>query len=133
MEAFDLILVLLEEFKDVFATPLGLPPPRRHNHRIHLLLDTPPVAVRPYRYPQLVKGELERQCHDMLQQGLIRTSSSAFSSSVLLVKKHDGSWCFCVDYHALNSKAVHDKFPIPVVDELLNELCGAYFFTKLDL
>jgi hypothetical protein len=131
MEASDLMLVLLEEFKDVFVVPSGLLPSRRHNHHIHLLHDTPPIAVRPYRYPQLVKDELERQFHHMLQQSLIRTSSSTFSL-VLLVKKHDGSWCFCVDYRTLNSKTVRDKFPIPVVDELLDELRGTRF-TKLDL
>jgi hypothetical protein len=131
--AQDLLNLLLVEFADVFTTPTGLLPPRRHNHCIHLLPDTAPVAVRPYRYPQLVKDELERQCHDMLQQGIIRPSSSAFSSPVLLVKKHDESWRFCVDYMALNSKTVRDIFPTPVVDELLDELRGARFFTKLDL
>jgi hypothetical protein len=67
MASTDLMPLLLQEFEDVFVTPTGLPPPRQFNHRIHLLPDTPPIAVCPYRYPQLVKDELERQCHEMLQ------------------------------------------------------------------
>jgi hypothetical protein len=81
----------------------------------------------------VVKDKLERQCWDMLQQGIIHASSSTFSSSVLLVKKHDGTGHFCIDYRALNAKTVHNMYPIPVVNELLDELHGACFFTKLDL
>lgn len=128
-----LIDALLADYTDIFEEPQSLPPPRRHDHRIHLLPDTSPVAVRPYRYPQLLKDEIEKQCDAMLQQGIIRESTSPFSSPVLLVRKADNSWRFCVDYRALNDKTVKDKFPIPIVDELLDELKSARFFTKIDL
>jgi hypothetical protein len=124
---------LLQAYANIFAEPRSLPPPPRHDHRIHLLPGTPPVAVRPYRYPQLLKDEVERQCQDMLSQGIIHPSTSPFSAPVLFVKKSDSTWGFCVDYHTLNDKTVKDKFPIPIVDELLDELRGAQFFTKIDL
>jgi hypothetical protein len=81
----------------------------------------------------LQKDELERQCAAMLAQGIIRLSTSSFFASVLLVLKGTNSWHFCIDYRALNAKTSKDKFPIPVVDELLVELHRVRFFTKLDL
>jgi hypothetical protein len=124
---------LMHHFDGVFATPVGLPSVHPYSHQIRLLPGTALVAVRPYRYAHLQKEELESQCTNMLHQSVIRSSSSAFPAPVLLVKKQDGSWRFCVDYRALNSMTVKDKFAIPIIEELLDEPCGTTFFTKLDL
>ena len=69
----------------------------------------------------------------MLQQGLIHLSTSPSSSLVLLVKKRDGTWHFCVDYYTLDAITMKDRFPIPIIDELLDELGGACWFSKLNL
>jgi hypothetical protein len=116
---------LLVDFDDDFDEPHDLPPSRSRDHSITVMPGAPLVAVRPYQYPALDKDELVRQCVSMLDQGIIWCSSSAFSSLVLLVKKVDDSWRFYVDYRALNTITIKDAFPIPVVDELLDELHGA--------
>jgi hypothetical protein len=129
----DIMEDLLLCYEGLFATPTGLPPQRSRCHQIRLLPGTPSVVVRPYRYAHGQKAELERQCIDFLRQWVIRPSSSACSAPVLLVKKGDETWRLCVDYRALNSAIVKDKFLIPVVEKLLDELRGIEFFTKLDL
>lgn len=100
---------------------------------IPLLPGTKPVAVKPYRYSPQQKDEIEKQVRIMLEQGIIRHSQSPFASPVLLVRKKDGTWRFCVDYRHLNAVTVKDKYPMPVGDEMLDELAGSQFFTKLDL
>jgi len=125
--------LILSDFAHVFQEPTTLPPMRSYDHQIPLMSNKSPVNSRPYKYPHYQKNEIEKLVKEFLQSGVIRPSRSPFSSPVLLIKKADGSWRFCVDYRALNEITIKDKFPIPVIDELLDELHGAKFFSKLDL
>lgn len=127
------IMELLHEYSSLFEEPKGLPPSRGCDHSIPLIAGATPVNVRPYRYPPALKDEIERQVDEMLKQGVIQKSSSAFSSLVLLVKKKDNSWRFCVDYRYLNALTCKMKYPVPIFDELMDELAKARWFSKLDL
>ncbi|XP_058734067.1 uncharacterized protein LOC131605768 [Vicia villosa] len=124
---------LLTKFQNIFQQPKGLPPKRPHDHHITLLPNTAPINVKPYRYPHSKKDAMTTMIQEMLQEGTIIPSTSPFSSPVLLVKKKDGTWRFCVDYRALNAVTVKDRFPIPTIDELLDELGSAKIFSKIDL
>jgi len=127
------IATLLQEYADVFAKPTTLPPSRVYDHTIPLLPNTTPVNSRPYRYSPLHKTEIERQVKDLLAAGLITQSTSPFAFPVLLVLKKDGTWRFCVDYRKLNELTIKNRFPLPVIEEILDELAGTQFFTKLDM
>ena len=124
---------LLTKFQPVFNEPISLPPKRPHDHHIPLQPHQSPISVRPYMYPHYQKSEIEKMVREFLESSLIRPCYSPFSSPVLFVKKADGSWHFHIDYRALNHIIIKDKFHIPVIDELLDELHDARHFLKLDL
>nr|GEW12741.1 hypothetical protein [Tanacetum cinerariifolium] len=127
------IQTFLQDFSTVFDTPNDLPLIRSHDHIIPLLLNTPPISVRPYKHPPNQKDAIELMVKELLESGVIRNSQSSFSSPIVMVKKKDGTWRMCVDYIMLNKYTVKDKFPIPIIEELLDELYGAKVFSKLDL
>lgn len=127
------VQALLDKYQFVFSAPDSLPPHRAVDHALPLLPGVVPVNCRPYRYSPAQKDEIEKQVCEMLEAGLITHSCSPFASPVLLVKKKDNTWRFCVDYRRLNTLTVKNKFPLPIVDELLDELTGAQYFSKLDL
>lgn len=121
------------EFEDLFAEPKGLLPPRKHDHHVPLKDGNNPVSSNPYRCPYIQKNEIENIVREMLSSGIICHSTSPFASPVLLVKKKDQSWRLCVDYRALNALRVKNRYPIPIIEELLSELKCSSIFTKLDL
>ena len=87
----------------------------------------------PYRHPKRYKDEIEKTNKELLELGYIWPSSSPFASSVVSVKKKDGTLRMCIDYRSLNKKTVKKRYPIPKIDELVDELQGAKYFSKIDL
>jgi hypothetical protein len=124
---------LLQEFGDVFKDPAELPPKRKIDHAIALLDETKVINQRPYRLPFHQKNAMEELIKHLLTSNMIRPSISPFSSPVILVKKKDGTWRLCVDYKQLNSNTIKNKYPIPIIEDLLDELFGAEVFSKIDL
>jgi len=127
------LAILLHTYRQIFDILMGLSPTRSHNHSIPLLEGLNPVKIKPYRYPHSQKGQIEKMIQEMLLEGIIQPSKSPFSSPIILVKKKDGTWRFCTNYRALNVITVKDSFPIPTADELIDELHGATYFSKMDL
>nr|GEX39250.1 hypothetical protein [Tanacetum cinerariifolium] len=103
------------------------------DHKIPLKEGTQPINIRPYRHPPVQKDAIESIVQELLDSEVIRHSQSSFSSPVVMVKKKDGSWRMCIDYRQLNKHSIKDKFPIPIIKELIYELFGSTVFSKLDL
>lgn len=125
---------VVNEYGDLFAEPTAPPPPRpQHDHTIQVLPQQRPPFSHPFRLSPQDKLELQRQLEQLLDQDRIRPSKSPYGAPVLFVKKKDGTQRLCVDYRALNRQTVRDRYPLPLIDELLQELQGATIFSKLDL
>jgi hypothetical protein len=125
---------LLGRHQQVFeAIPPGRPPDRGFEHTIELEEGAKPMITPPYRHPRRFKDEIEKAIKELLAMGHIRLSSNPFASSVVLVLKKDGTMRMCIDYRALNKKTIKNRYPIPCIDELMDELHGAVFFSKIDL
>jgi hypothetical protein len=113
--------------------PPRKPLDRGFEHTIELQVGATSVITAPYRHPKRFKDEIEKAIKELLAMGHIRPSMSPFASSVVLVLKKDGTLQMCIDYRALNKKTIKNRYPIPRIDELMDELHGVVFFTKIDL
>ncbi|GJR12359.1 putative nucleotidyltransferase, ribonuclease H [Tanacetum coccineum] len=125
---------VVREFKDVFPEDLsGLPPQRQVEFRIDLVPGATPVAKSPYRLAPSEMQELSGQLQELQDKGFIRPSYSPWGAPVLFVKKKDGSLRMCIDYRELNKLTVKNRYPLPRIDDLFDQLQGARYFSKIDL
>jgi hypothetical protein len=125
---------VVNEYSDVFPEELpGMPPDRDIEFVIDLIPGTSPIAKRPYRMAASKLTELKKQLEELQRIGFIRPSSSPWGAPVLFVKKKDGSMRLCVDYRALNEVTIKNKYPLPRIDDLFDQLKGAKYFSKIDL
>jgi hypothetical protein len=127
-------IYVVEEFMDVFPKEFpGMSPEREVEFYIDLILGTAPIAKRPYRMAPTEVAELKLQTTKLQQKGYIRPSSSPWGAPVLFVTKKDGSMRMCIDYRSLNEVTIKNKYPLPRIDDLFDQLQGAKYFSKIDL
>nr|GEZ76934.1 putative reverse transcriptase domain-containing protein [Tanacetum cinerariifolium] len=111
----------------------GLPPARLVEFQIDLILGAAPMARAPYRLAPSEMKELSEQLQELSEKGFIRPSSSPWGASVLFIKKKDGSFRMCIDYRELNKLTVKNRYPLPRIDDLFNQLQGSNIYSKIDL
>ncbi|KAJ9557277.1 hypothetical protein OSB04_011891 [Centaurea solstitialis] len=125
---------IVGEYPDVFPDDLpGLPPDRQVEFRIDLVPGASPIAKTPYRLAPAEMKEMMSQLQELLDKGFIRPSASPWGAPVLFVKKKDGSFWMCIDYRELNKVTIKNKYPLPRIDDLFDQLQGASYFSKIDL
>ncbi|KAJ0621611.1 putative nucleotidyltransferase, Ribonuclease H [Helianthus annuus] len=125
---------IVREFPEVFPEELpGLPPHRQVEFQIELAPGAAPIARAPYRLAPSELEELSTQLQELLEMGFIRPSSSPWGAPVLFVKKKDGTFRMCIDYRELNKVTVKNRYPLPRIDDLFDQLQGSSFYSKIDL
>ncbi|GJU95793.1 putative reverse transcriptase domain-containing protein [Tanacetum coccineum] len=125
---------VVREFPEVFPEDLpGLPPVRQVEFQIDLTPGAMPVARAPYRLAPLEMHELSNQLQELADRGFIRPSTSPWGAPVLFVKKKDGSFRMCIDYRELNKLTIKNRYPLPRIDDLFDQLQGSSVYSKIDL
>jgi hypothetical protein len=125
---------IAQEYPDVFPKDLpGMPPDHDIEFIIELLPGMPPISKRPYRMPVNELVELKKQIAELQSKGFIHPSSSPWGAPVLFVEKKDGTQQMCVDYRSLNEVTIKNKYPLPRIEDLLDQMNGASVFSKIDL